>query len=151
MHPCMAQAREALKAALKEKSGALAVALEARDAARAKAAVLEENAEHARDEASALAQALSAAEVWSNRSRLLPCFETRQHSLPTPLQRARSTFLPPAGLLEPALFALLFLFPNQHCQWRMCSGFSARQATCRRRPCAHSKTAPRSPQPLMDG
>ena len=84
MHPCMAQAREALKAALKEKSGALAVALEARDAARAKAAVLEENAEHARDEASALAQALSAAEVWSNRSRLLPCFETRQHSLPTP-------------------------------------------------------------------
>ena len=84
MHPCMAQAREALKAALKEKSSALAAALDARDAARAKAAVLEGNAERAREEASALAQALSAAEVGSNRSRLLPCLETRQHSLPAP-------------------------------------------------------------------
>ena len=86
MYPCMAQAREALKAALKEKSGALAVALEARDAARAKVAMLEGNAEHARDEASALAQALSAAKVWSSCSRLLPCFETRQHSLPSPFR-----------------------------------------------------------------
>ena len=95
MQPCMAQAREALKAALKEKSSALAAALEARDAARTKATVLEGNAERARDEASALAQALSAAEVCSNYSTLLPCRETRQHSSPVPSKGPDQVPCPP--------------------------------------------------------
>lgn len=79
----MWQAREALKSASKEKSGVLAAALEARDAARTKAAVVEGNAARAREdlekalaaarlEASAVAQALSAAEVRHRPSSFLP-------------------------------------------------------------------------------
>ena len=52
------QAREALRGAAKEKSSALAAALEARDAARAKAAVGEERAARARED---LEQHLAAA------------------------------------------------------------------------------------------
>ena len=67
-HPTWhAQAREALKSASKEKSSALAAALEARDAARSKALVVEENAARAKEdlerELAAAGQKVSAAEV----------------------------------------------------------------------------------------
>ena len=67
-HPTWhAQAREALKSASKEKSSALAAALEARDAARTKALVVEENAARAKEdlerELAAAGRKVSAAEV----------------------------------------------------------------------------------------